>query len=102
MRAPELDIRVEGAEARLSGTLDFETTPGAHERLARLIATETELTLDLGGIERSNSAGLALLVECVAEAGRHGHRVRFRDVPAGLRQLAEVSEVDHLIDLSRV
>ena len=101
MPAPEVAIDSDGGAARLSGTLDFDTAARAQAELSRLIARESEFTIDLGGVERSNSAGLALLVECLAEAARHGHRVRFAGIPEGLGQLAKVSEVDALLDASR-
>ncbi len=47
----------------------------------------------------SNSAALALLVEAVQEAGRAGHELRLSDIPAGLADLARLSNAEGLIGL---
>jgi len=59
------------------------------------ISLETDI--DLSGVTRSNSAGLALLIEWLATARRSGHVVTFHHIPDALRQLAGVCQVDGLI-----
>lgn len=61
------------------------------------IERHAALVIDLAGVTRSNSAGLALMIEWLALARKQGHEVTFRAVPDGLRQLAGVCQVDSLL-----
>lgn len=83
----------------LAGILDFDTVSQALEQVGEQIEQRAgqSLSLDLGNVERSNSAALALLVECRALAQRHSAKLAFTGVPAGVLQLAEVCEAESLL-----
>jgi phospholipid transport system transporter-binding protein len=53
--------------------------------------------LDLGGVGRADSAGLALLVEWSRQARRGRTALRFVNVPAQIRSLARVSHLEWLL-----
>ena len=57
------------------------------------------LDIDLGGITRADSAGLALLVEWTAKARLGATDIRFRNMPAQMREIARMTEVDKLLSL---
>lgn len=95
--ASTANARVEGARVALDGTLDFDTARDVLARTRPVIEAHAASTIDLAGVVRSNSAGLALIVEWLAVARRAGHAVSFANVPDGLRQLARVCEVDGLL-----
>lgn len=92
-------VRVEAAPGRVSlaGSIDFDNARRALADVSACIADQRELTIDLGGIERSNSAGLALMIDWLAQARQRGHVVHFDNVPDGLGQLARVCQVESLL-----
>jgi len=92
-----VSISHEGDVCRVAGTLDFDTAPEALEAVAPIVERGAVSRIDLGGVTRSNSAGLALMIEWLAVARRAGHALAFENVPEGLRQLAGVCQVDALI-----
>lgn len=81
----------------VSGALDFQTTPAALSAVSTLIQNNSSLTVSMQGVTHSNSAGLAMIIECLAIARREGHSVTFDHIPDSLRQLAGVCQVDGLI-----
>ena len=87
----------DGDVCRLAGVIDFSSARAALERVEPLVARGEIRRIDLGGVTRSNSAGLALMIEWLAVARREGRPLEFVAVPDGLRQLAAVCQVDTLI-----
>lgn len=83
----------------LAGVLDFDTVSAALEQVGAEIEQRSgeSLTLDLTRLKHSNSAALALLVECRALARQHATKLLLTSVPAGVQQLAEVCEADSLL-----
>lgn len=84
---------------RLSGVLGFATVTEALERSRGLFADHKRIEVDLGGVESTDSAGLALLVEWTAWARREKRKLSFRRVPKQALALAHISEVDELLPL---
>jgi len=97
MPSPDVVVRHEGSVCHVGGTLDFTTATQVLQDVSRIIEAEPNLTVDLGEVAHSNSAGLALLVEWLAVARRAEHELSFERVPDGLAQLARVCQVDSLI-----
>lgn len=81
----------------VSGVLSFDTAAAALQAIGAAIAAEQVSRLDLAGVERSDSAGLACLLAAQAEARRLGGTLGIDNMPAGLRALAQVCEVDALL-----
>jgi len=82
---------------RLSGPLTFATVPQLFQQGRQLFADSNNLQLDLAGVERSDSAGLALLVSWVRLAQQHGGTITFLNVPQQLLGLARVGGVDQVL-----
>jgi phospholipid transport system transporter-binding protein len=82
----------------LSGALDFSTVPDLWSALERLMNDNSELTLSLAGVSRSNSAGLVMLVEAQGLARGGACRLQLVDIPAELHDLADMSGCEHLLD----
>ncbi len=57
------------------------------------------LEIDLGGVVRADSAGLALLIEWMARARRSDADIRFLNMPAQMREIARVTEIDAFLPL---
>ena len=77
----------------VSGTLTFATAGAALEAISA--ALPGRRVLDLGGVERSDSAGLACVLAALARQAGH---VQVRRVPVNMQKLAQVCEVAQLLD----
>lgn len=76
----------------VSGALTFATAAAALEAIrAALPGCQV---LDLAGVDRSDSAGLACVLAVLAP---NGGKLRVQHVPLGMQQLAKVCEVDGLL-----
>lgn len=82
---------------RLVGELSFETVPGLMGAGEQLFQAAGEVLLDLSQLERSDSAGLALLVNWLGQARQRQCQLRFQQIPEQLLRLARVSAVDQLL-----
>lgn len=84
----------------VSGELSFATAEQALEEGIRLFEHFQELDLDLAHIGRSDSAGLAVLIEWISRANRDGKEIHFRNLPQQLLALATISEVENLLPVA--
>jgi len=83
----------------LRGTLTFDTVPLLWRDSARLLAGGKlgGATVNLAGVERADSAGLALLVAWLAQAAVAGQRLAYEAIPERLLAIARISEVESLL-----
>jgi phospholipid transport system transporter-binding protein len=82
----------------VSGVLSFDTAAAALAAIGASLAAEPVARLDLAGVQRGDSAGLACILAVQAEARRLGRPLSVENLPAGLRALARVCEVETLVD----
>jgi phospholipid transport system transporter-binding protein len=80
----------------LDGPVTFETTPQLLGRIKSLIDAGAS-TLTFRGITEVDSSALGLILACRREAMRHGHEIRFADLPANLTALAALYGISDLI-----
>jgi phospholipid transport system transporter-binding protein len=59
--------------------------------------TGPRMTVDLAGVTEVDSTALSLLLEWRREAIRNGRDVRFRNLPASMKSLAELYGVTELL-----
>jgi phospholipid transport system transporter-binding protein len=81
----------------VGGVLSFDTAAAALEAIGKALAAEPVARLDLAGLERADSAGLACVLAVQAEARRLGRPLAVVNMPEGLRALAQVCEVEALV-----
>lgn len=81
----------------LTGELTFASVPGLWPQAAPLFSGQAGLEIDLSGVARADSAGLALLVAWQAQAAAVGCAVRYAQVPDRLQAIARISEVDSIL-----
>ena len=94
------DFRLDtGAPATLgvSGVLSFDNAAAAWQAIRLALAGGHAQQLDLSGVSHCDSAGLACVLAATADAGRRGRVIRVTGMPAGMRALARVCEVDRLL-----
>ncbi|WP_462320191.1 STAS domain-containing protein [Halochromatium sp.] len=92
----------------LSGSLTLSTMPALAREGQRLLKSmrtrgsdgePVTIEIDLGEIERSSSAGIALLLDWVDQAGRDGISIAFRRWPESLARIAALSNVEGLLGI---
>jgi phospholipid transport system transporter-binding protein len=95
-------VRIEaqgGGLFLLDGELNFDTVPSVWLRSLELFADTADLAVDLGGVTRSDSAGLALLIEWLRFARQQHKPIRFQNLPGQMRALIEVSGLEQVLPL---
>jgi phospholipid transport system transporter-binding protein len=97
---------VEPGRLALRGSLTLDSIPSLARQAQRLFKSlrradspPPSIAIDLGGIERGSSAGIALLLDWVDQADRAGLRLRFEHWPDSLRRIAQFSNVEALLGL---
>jgi len=87
---------------QLIGVLDYLTAPNLLERGKRLIAAEKSsvIELDCSGVTHSSSVGLALLLSFMRDAKKCGKTLVIERLPEEMRQIAEVSGILSVLNLS--
>jgi phospholipid transport system transporter-binding protein len=101
-RAP-VSLRIERADAahvRVGGELGFQNAGDAVARTGELFAGNADVTVDLGGLARADSATLGVLLIWAAAAAVRGVRLRFANVPPGLKALAHLCDAEPLLGLA--
>ncbi len=95
--ADKATASLQGDTVHVSGPLSFATVPGLLPSSAKwLNGGRGEVTVDLGGVPWADSAGLALLLEWLAQARARSMALRFTGID---RQVAEIIRVNGLQEL---
>ena len=81
----------------VSGVLSFDTAGSALQAIQSSLASGRVAQLDLAGVSRSDSAGLACVLAAVADASSRGRPIQVVGMPVGMLTLAQVCEVDRLL-----
>ncbi|MGH8172347.1 MAG: STAS domain-containing protein [Rhodanobacteraceae bacterium] len=93
--------RVDATHVRIDGELGFGNAQDGVARTQELFSgAGSELTVDLAGLARSDSATLGVLLIWAAGAALRGARLRFSNVPAGLRALAHLCDAEPLLGIA--
>jgi phospholipid transport system transporter-binding protein len=88
-----------GGRFAVSGALGFTTAMEALDTSKRLFEDYSIIELDLAGLVRADSAGLALLLEWVNWARHTAREIRFLNIPAQITSIAEISEVEDMLHM---
>lgn len=78
------------------GELDFDSVAALWEESRPLFEAQPPREIDLGGVERSNSAGVALLVEWLRLARQREQELCFVNVPAQMMSIIRVAALEDL------
>lgn len=93
-------LEVRDGVLAVSGALTFDTVDTAlFERSRALVADPAVRRVDLSGVAAADSAGLALMIEWQAVARARGTPLALGGVPAGLRAIADISDVEGLLGM---
>lgn len=81
----------------IEGELNMQSVPDASKQLFELMqAEDKEFTLDLASVSRSDSAGVALLVELMQTAKMLELTLLFSNLP---QQMKEIAGISGLLDI---
>lgn len=84
----------------VAGEISFGTVNRLLSVSLRIFESKPVLEIDLRGVGRADSAGLALLVEWMARAQRRNTDIQFLNMPEQMREIARMTEVDALLPRS--
>lgn len=82
----------------LSGDVSFETAERILRESEAPFEQHTRIEVDLSGVEKADSAGLALLLEWVTWANHTVREIRYAGMPERILAIAKTTEVDHLLN----
>ena len=98
------DSHISGGEGRytISGELSFSTVNAILVESKKVIFSKpaAEIELDLSGVTRADSAGLALLIQWMRIARSHNSKVHFLHLPEQLKAIASAGEVTSLLPVT--
>ncbi|HPF26698.1 MAG TPA: STAS domain-containing protein [Steroidobacteraceae bacterium] len=91
-----------GADGGLAvvGELTFKTARVAcavGEQALRTLSPSKRVRIDCAGVERADSAGVAVLIEWLRLARRSGRDIQYVTLPASVLAIARISELDKLL-----
>lgn len=92
---------VEDSWFRLSGELNFDTVPELLKSSHALFRDAERIDIDLSAVARSDSAGLALLVEWMRQAEKMHKPIQFLNIPQQMMAIVRVSGLDQVCPISR-
>jgi len=101
---PRIERRDEGTFL-LSGELSFASVPALLRESQRLLSQQVDavganaVTIDLRGVSRTDSAGLALLVEWMRSFRAQGVTISFLNMPVQMLALARLSGLEGVLSL---
>ncbi len=88
---------------QVCGELNFASVPGLLKRgeeIFESIDGDGVVRVDLAGVPRADSAGLALLVCWLRQARKRNIRIEFCDVPEQMLKIADVSALRSILPLT--
>ena len=86
-----------GRRFALRGWLSYRTARAALEKGASVFADTQVIKVDLSGVTDADSAGLSLLIEWVRWARAQHREIRFFELPAEIRAIARICEVEEVL-----
>ncbi len=89
----------QGGHYQLNGILTFATALEGLALVKPLLRDQPLLRLDLSGITRADSAGVALLIEWLNMARRAGCVLRYTRVPESLQAMMRVGGVEGMLPI---
>lgn len=94
---PTINKREEGVYA-IEGELNMQTVPAVSKQLLELIPKleGDTFTLDLASVSRSDSAGVALLVDAMQLAQTANRTLLFSNLP---QQMQDIAGISGLLDI---
>jgi phospholipid transport system transporter-binding protein len=87
-------MNVNTSTRNVTGALTFDTVPDLYQSSSGWFEGEGDLILDLAQVERTDSAGLALLIEWLRHAQAAKRKLRFANIPAQVQTLIRINGLE--------
>ncbi len=84
----------------VGGSLTFATVNDVLCQAEPLLTNVATFDIDLIGVTLSDSAGVALLVHWMRDAGQYNKDIVFRNIPAQILAIANASDLDTLLPVA--
>ncbi len=81
----------------LAGEMSFATCGRILRDSESRFEAHTRIEVDLSGVDKTDSAGLALLLEWITWANHTVREIRFQGLPERIDAIAKVTEVEELL-----
>ena len=81
----------------LKGEMSFDTAERILHDSEEPFERHTRIEVDLSGVDKTDSAGLALLLEWITWANHTVREIRFTGMPEKILAIARTTEVDSLL-----
>lgn len=91
-------VSVDDGHVQVRGPLSFASVPALSARPAGWIRPGATIDVDLSAVSHADSAGLAMVLEWLSQAGASGANLRLRDAPEQMLAIARVSGLVMLFD----
>ena len=77
--------------------MTFETAPGLMEQSKRWFSDDmSQIIVDLSGAGRTDSAGIALLLEWIETSRKQNLQLKFTNLPSQMREFIEANDLSKL------
>ncbi|MDX2425828.1 MAG: STAS domain-containing protein [Cycloclasticus sp.] len=96
MKATQLK-KLDTGEVQVSGTLGFTDVAALLKTSMGLFDGQVALVFDLERVEKTDSAGLALLLEWMTLARKSGQSITFKKIPKQMLEIAHVSGLEEIL-----
>ena len=91
--------KVDGGKIEVLGTLGFGQVTDLLQASKVFFEGQEALVFDLSAVDKTDSAGLALLVEWMVMAERSGQVISFQRIPKQMLDIARVSGLDEILPI---
>lgn len=81
----------------VTGDMSFETADRILKASESRFADHASIHVDLSGVGKADSAGLALLLEWKAQASQRDAAISYADIPDSMIAIARTSEISDLL-----
>jgi phospholipid transport system transporter-binding protein len=95
-------VEVRPDRVQVKGALTFATARAAREAALGILERSSSaepLAVDCSGVGASDSAGLAVLIDLLANAAKRSRGVQFWNLPPGIVAAAKISDVDTILGI---
>jgi phospholipid transport system transporter-binding protein len=82
----------------VQGDMTYSSVKALLQRSIELFSSVEELEVDLSQVDHADSAGLALVLEWVAQASERNAKIVFTGIPDSMLSIARLCQVESLLD----
>jgi len=99
----DVDVRGSGADrvVRVAGDIDLDSSPRLLPLLQESLRVAQTVKVDLAGVEYIDSSGVAVLIQGLKYAGKHGARFVLFDPSPRVMAVLELAQLPRLFDIER-